>query len=486
MTGAAGRRLALAAVLLVGLAVRLPGLSEPPLDFHPTRQYRSALIARDMYLQRDSDAPQWQRDVSSAARRTEGLIEPPVMEVLATGGYLVLDRETLVVPRVIGIVVWLVGVWFVYLLGLELASAGIALGAAAVYALIPYGVKVSRSFQPEALLATTMALALLMIVRHERMPTRRSLVLAAVAAALAGFVKPVSLPFTVGLFAAFVLTRGRRAVARQVPPFAAVAALPFVAWQLYGLYGAGFLEGQSEGRFLPQLYDDADFWQGWYRTLDTFVSLPLLAIVFVGAVAMSVGVTRRFLVATLLAYVGYALVFPFHVSTHDYYQVPLMPALAVGAAVFGGAVVTRLSVAGMRIPALAGVVFVLVALVSGAYALRPVDRDAFVRRNREVGRRLNHTTDAVMLADAYGNPLRYDGRIAGPSWPGRDDEEYAHLRGRDTASVTALLNQSARSARWFVVTDFTELRRQPELADSLERYPVAFAGLGYRVYDLQP
>ncbi|HJS29813.1 MAG TPA: hypothetical protein VJ768_09335, partial [Anaerolineales bacterium] len=41
----------LAVLYVVGLGVRLADLTDPPLDFHPTRQLRSAIIAREMYLE---------------------------------------------------------------------------------------------------------------------------------------------------------------------------------------------------------------------------------------------------------------------------------------------------------------------------------------------------------------------------------------------------------------------------------------------------
>ena len=42
-------QIALAALLLGGFLLRLIDLHDAPLDFHPTRQYRDALIARSIY-----------------------------------------------------------------------------------------------------------------------------------------------------------------------------------------------------------------------------------------------------------------------------------------------------------------------------------------------------------------------------------------------------------------------------------------------------
>ena len=42
-------QLALALLLLASFGLRMIDLKDAPLDFHPTRQYRGALIARSLY-----------------------------------------------------------------------------------------------------------------------------------------------------------------------------------------------------------------------------------------------------------------------------------------------------------------------------------------------------------------------------------------------------------------------------------------------------
>ena len=42
-------RLTLSLLLLLGLGIRLYDLTDAPLDFHPTRQLRGALIAPGIY-----------------------------------------------------------------------------------------------------------------------------------------------------------------------------------------------------------------------------------------------------------------------------------------------------------------------------------------------------------------------------------------------------------------------------------------------------
>ena len=57
-------------ILLAGLALRLPGLADPPLDFHATRQYRGAILARGYALDRlDSGLSEPQRLAARLAAR---------------------------------------------------------------------------------------------------------------------------------------------------------------------------------------------------------------------------------------------------------------------------------------------------------------------------------------------------------------------------------------------------------------------------------
>ncbi len=48
--------LLVAALLALGLTLRLMNLTNPPLDFQPTRQLRAEIIARGMYYQMQANA----------------------------------------------------------------------------------------------------------------------------------------------------------------------------------------------------------------------------------------------------------------------------------------------------------------------------------------------------------------------------------------------------------------------------------------------
>lgn len=102
-------------ILLAGLAIRLPGIPEPLLGFHPTRQYRSAILARS-YAVDHLALSDTQRQAAQAAARQQPVIEPPLFEHAAAIAYRVAGREDLRVPRAMGVAVWLLGA-FVTCLG---------------------------------------------------------------------------------------------------------------------------------------------------------------------------------------------------------------------------------------------------------------------------------------------------------------------------------------------------------------------------------
>ena len=70
-------------VLLLGLlfagasGIRLYHIGDPPLDFHPTRQYRSALLARAIYFNTSSSVTKQDKMVAWAAK--PGVLEPPLI-----------------------------------------------------------------------------------------------------------------------------------------------------------------------------------------------------------------------------------------------------------------------------------------------------------------------------------------------------------------------------------------------------------------------
>jgi hypothetical protein len=143
----------IAVVLLfaLGLGIRLYDLTDAPLDFHPTRQLHSMMIARGIYYQDLDSAPEWKRDLAVQQWKAEMLLEPPLVENLAVLGYRLAGGEYLWLPRLFSILFWMIGAGLLYWIAKDITGANGGVIALTYVLLLPFAVIASRSFQPEPL-----------------------------------------------------------------------------------------------------------------------------------------------------------------------------------------------------------------------------------------------------------------------------------------------------------------------------------------------
>ena len=100
--------MALLLLCVLALAVRIH-IAQLPMNFHPTRQYRSTLIARAHYLEGREHVSTEKLEVARENRRRQGQLEPPVMELLACLAYFVAGDEHLWIPRLLSSIFWVIG-----------------------------------------------------------------------------------------------------------------------------------------------------------------------------------------------------------------------------------------------------------------------------------------------------------------------------------------------------------------------------------------
>ena len=253
-------------LLLAGLGLRLVDLHDAPLDFHPTRQLHSALIARGMYAQTAPQYSDWQRQRAAQQQAGQELIEPQIMERLSAWSYSLLGREDLAVPRLLAIFFWTLGGLGLFWLGLDLVGAGGALAALTLYLFLPYGVYASRAFQPDPLMTAAMLWALWALLRWQRKPGWARALAAGALTGLAIYIKLTVIFFLAGAWIAVLLAGiGLRAAlrSRQVWAIGALSLLPYLAYHLYGTLGLGLLQGQFSLRFFPAMWLDWTFYLRW-------------------------------------------------------------------------------------------------------------------------------------------------------------------------------------------------------------------------------
>jgi len=109
-------------LVFAGLFTRYTNLSNPLLDFHPTRQLFGAIKARAYYVQQDQTIPDWQKEIARRQLQTEAVIEPPLIEFASAKLYALYGENT-AFPRAMSATFWLIGALFLYKLSKNLTQS---------------------------------------------------------------------------------------------------------------------------------------------------------------------------------------------------------------------------------------------------------------------------------------------------------------------------------------------------------------------------
>jgi hypothetical protein len=170
----------LALIFLLGLGVRLYDLTDPPLDFHATRQLRSLLMARGLYHKwfNDPAIPDWQRGIAIEQWESHQIIEPPIFETIAALTYRLIGGEQDWLPRIWSSVFWLIGGVALYFVARNLTSVDGGVMALTFYMFLPFGVIASRSFQPDSLMVMWIVISWWMFYRWYQAPSWHRAILA--------------------------------------------------------------------------------------------------------------------------------------------------------------------------------------------------------------------------------------------------------------------------------------------------------------------
>jgi Dolichyl-phosphate-mannose-protein mannosyltransferase len=481
-------------VLMSGaLLVRCRQLDAPLLTFHPTRQYRSAMIARACYYGRSPEIPAWARRVATANRAMQPAAEPPLMEWVACAAYQFLGREQLVIGRGVAAVSWVLGAIPLYLFARRIASPDPAIVAIGVYLFLPYGIIASSAFQPDALMTLCSLGALIAIVRHDERADTPRLLVAGAAIAWAALVKPMSVFITIPAVVSLASGRvGWRGVftSRDVWGLLGLGLLPPTLHYGYGAIFGPLARDQMQLRFVPRLLGSAFFWHGWWAQIGRVFGAPVFMAALLGALVAPRSAPRRLLIGLWVGYVAFGVGFTYHMPTHDYYHLPYIAVAALGIA----AAVAFLERARafrshpQSLAWLARITTAVIVAAGSAVAWPHIDVDAAAKRvaqYEEIGALTKHHTRVVFLDHEYGYPLMYHGQFSGDAWPGTGDLVAESLGGRPP------LDAETRFARdfadftpaYFVVTDMASLSAQLDLQRLLsERATIVQKTPTYEVY----
>ena len=484
----------IATLLLLGFAIRMVDLTDPPLDFHPTRQLRSAIIARTLYYRGLPETDDWQRKVALSQYTGEGIIEPLVMETIVATTYRVIGSDPVWVARVYSSLFWVIGGLGIYFLTSAMTSPDGGVLATAYYLFIPFGIIASRSFQPDPLMVMLIVLALWAVYYWYRKPTWKTAILAGILAGLALFVKAVALfPILFGIAAFLLVSKGIKNTIKdpQIWLIAGLSVLPMVAYTVYGVYILGSMESQFLGRFFPEMWRDLGFYFSWEDMATGIVGYGPVFLALLGTLLFSSWGLRAFGIGLWVGYFLFGLTFPYHFTTHSYYHLPLIPIIAITLAPVGALLLRPLADLRPKILVGIGVVGILfAAIVIKAWDVRlDLAREDFRHEPAHwanIGEVIDHNPSVVGLVHDYGNRLTYYGWVTPKIWPPLGQQNLRNMQGKPAIEVKEWFDERAGNKDFFLVTMKRQFEKQPELKKLLEEnFPVYAEGDGYLIYDLR-
>ena len=480
-------------LLLLGLGVRMLDLTDLPLDFNPTRQLFSAVKARGMYYQFASDVPEWQREMAIEQWQAKADVEPPVIETIVAGMYL-LFGEHLWFGRLVASLFWLLGGLALIGLARRISSQDGGIIALAYYLFVEFGVIASRSFQPDPLMVGLILVGLWAFVRWNEERSWKWTVIAGLLSGSAIFVKNVAVFPLLGAFALIILSeRGLKQAVRdpQVWALAFITILPAAIYTLDGLYISKDLDTAVGLRFFPQLWVDPAFYVRWKNIIGNTLGFGAFLLALLGIFLAKPGMERSLLSGTFLGYLVYGFMLAYHISTHNYYQLPLIVFMVLSLSVVGNTLFRKMAeINGSSILARAVVASIILFGIGSAMWNVRVDlvRDDFRSEPQfwaELGDKLGHTTAVLGLTQDYGNRLAYWGWQREVEWPTTGDQSLRELAGK-AKTFDEIFRERVAGKSYFVVTHFKQFDDQPELQDKLfNDYPVLEQNGSYIIFDLQ-
>jgi hypothetical protein len=485
-------QLALAALMLLGFGLRMVDLTDAPLDFHPTRQLRDAIVAHSIYFQLHPPADSYLQDQALALRNSVAELEPPILESIVAVGYLAAGGEQLWIARVIVALFWVAAAVPLFDLARRFTGRGAALLAAAYFLFLPFAVQASRSFQPDPFMVVWLIVGMYAAYRWSESQEWKWAWVAGAASGFAILIKIVAAYIVIGYMAAAVLAAlGLRAAlrSRQVWAMALVSVIPALIYYFLNI-------GDTSG----------NYFQNWIVALLPLAFVPAFYVLWINMlsglmggsalIASALGVfiaqarARSLLLGAWAGYIVYGITLPHQTTTHSYYHIQLVPIIALSLAPLFQLLVRRVA----RLPRtwqLAAGLVAAATLLFAAWTVRSTllgvdyrSEPAFWER---IGTVVPRDGNTIALVQSYGHLLNYYGGRKVELWPIAAELKLAGLRGNSVEDFEEFFAERTAGMQYFMITAFNQLELQPLLKDYLAaHYPVYQEGDGYLIYDLDP
>lgn len=326
--------LTVAAILVLAFSLRLYKLNAPIADWHSWRQADTAAVARNfvkdnfniLYPQSDSLTPLNQYGLLNPNRYF--INEFPLYNAIVALLYKMFGVSP-ALARLVSISFATLGTLFLYLLAKKLFSQKIALLATLFYAVNPYNVYYGRVVMPDPMYIAFSIAALYFFVNWVDSKKILYAITSAACLSLAVLAKPYALflfiPIIFWLFTSWGITAWRN---KQLLIFSLISLTPFLLWRIHvlnnpeGTFATTWLYNAGDIRFTGAFFR----WLIFERLNRIIFATGAFVLFVLGFIKSTTTKSGLFVFSWLLAVAVYMTVFAKGNVTHDYYQLPLLPA----------------------------------------------------------------------------------------------------------------------------------------------------------------
>jgi 4-amino-4-deoxy-L-arabinose transferase-like glycosyltransferase len=426
------------------------------------REYTSAIFARTFFFDHNPAIESWRLEIAHKVMDEQPILEPPVTEYFVSIIYRLLDREELWYSRLLTSSFWLVSGIFLYKLTKKILLAEGALVATSYYLLVPSGIIISRSFQPDSLMMMMFLISIYCIMRYFDKPSLKSLFLAAFLSGLTLLLRPLVIfaLFCVFISLSVLYKRTWRVFFdRHFVLFILISlALPVIYYG-YGIFFAGYMRWKVTTSFLPYLFVRKEFWMGWFQLGLNTVGLTALLAGLVGFWLLKIGPLKALSLGLGIGYLFFGMFFNYHVSTHAYYHLQLLPLVSICITPTIALLINALKGTATRFWWVPAVGAILIIVITGYWQVKG-SLNAWDFENpktaQEIGEIVNHSDKTVFVAYHYGLPLEYYGELFGKYWARSINYWLVRYPLDRERSVQERLTNLGFVPDYFIITDFQE------------------------------
>lgn len=327
-------------ILVIGFLLRLYRFDNPIADWHSWRQADTSAVSRNFVSSGfDLLHPHFDdlSNVPSGMDNPEGyrFVEFPIYNLFQAGLYQVFGILTLEEwGRLISIFASLSGSFFIYKLVEKYSGEISGIAAAFFYTFLPFNIYYSRTILPDPSMAASLLAGLYFFDLWVSSKTKRwsLFILSAIFTMTSILLKPYALFYGLVFLVIMYNSIGLKFFRQlRVWLFGIIVILPFVLWRLWmlhfpeGIPASSWLLNGNGIRFRPAFFK----WIVYERLIKLISGYIGAVLLLVGGLQIFREKQKLFYLSFIISAVLYLCVFATGNVQHDYYQIVVMPTVAI-------------------------------------------------------------------------------------------------------------------------------------------------------------